>query len=289
MSRTYPAKLLLFGEYTVLHGSQALAVPFHKWSGVWRQSDKAPVYDPVDYYRWLLMSDLIDEGMYSRMIDDHNDGWQYEADIPMGYGVGSSGAFVAAIYDRYFHSAIKDDVEKQTSTLSKMEAWFHGASSGMDPLVSYRDHAVYKDHSGKFLCIKDPDWPDGVNVYLLDTGIVRNTSPLVRKYKEMMSDEQLLKNVQRELIPMVDHAIHLYLQRQIDMLATCLQTISVFQRKYFSEMIPVAVRSIWDELTSMKGVSVKLCGAGGGGYYMVIDTHQHTFAIPYPLISVNVK
>ena len=286
MAIHFPAKILLFGEYTVLNGSQALAIPFHQWKGEWVQRDTTPAIDPVDYYRWLLNSDLINDATYTRMLDEHKSGWQYQSDIPAGYGVGSSGAYVAAVYARYIHSEADHDFEHLTGMLAKMESWFHGSSSGMDPLVSYRQKALYKDQKGAFHCIQDPGWPAGFNVYLLDSQSTRHTSPLVQKYKVLLQDPHFHQDVLHQLVPMVEHAIHFYLGGEGPMLKECLQVISQFQRTHFQEMIPASVRSVWDQLSEMPGVFVKLCGAGGGGYYLVMDTGNHDLQ-PYPLISVS--
>jgi galactokinase/mevalonate kinase-like predicted kinase len=37
-------------------------------------------------------------------------------------------------------------------------------------------------------------------------------------------------------------------------------------------MIPGEVMKVWDEVMQKKGIYMKLCGAGGGGYYMIIST-----------------
>ncbi len=286
MTNYFPAKILLFGEYTVLNGSQALAIPMHQWKGEWLQQDEAPAINPVDYYRWLLNSDLVNESVYYRMLDDHKSGWQYESDIPVGYGIGSSGAYVAAVYSRYIFSQADHDFKEQTDMLAKMESWFHGSSSGMDPLVSFTQKALYKDHEGAFQCVLDPGWPEGYKVYLLDSHSTRHTSPLVQKYRMMLEKSEFHTAVNRQLIPMVEHAIHFYLLGQGTMLKESLNVISQFQRMHFQEMIPVSIRTAWDELSELDGVYVKLCGAGGGGYYLVIDTGNNDLE-PYPLISVS--
>ena len=68
----------------------------------------------------------------------------FDSNIPQGYGVGSSGALVAAFYDRYAleKTYSKDDLTSQKLTHLKnifatMESHFHGQSSGLDPLNSY--------------------------------------------------------------------------------------------------------------------------------------------------------
>ena len=72
------------------------------------------------------------------------DGLYFDSSIPQGYGVGSSGALVAAIYDKYASDKItvlenltRDKLLKLKSIFSMMESFFHGKSSGLDPLNSY--------------------------------------------------------------------------------------------------------------------------------------------------------
>src|SRR5687767_4516541 len=145
MSNLYPAKLLLFGEYTVLNGSQALSVPLNKWTGKWKKQEESGQMSLIpEYYRWLSKVELIDEAKYDHIVREFEEGWTYDSDIPVGYGVGSSGAYVAAMYDRYIREG-EEDFQKTTDKLAQMEAYFHGSSSGMDPLVSYSGKAVYKN------------------------------------------------------------------------------------------------------------------------------------------------
>ena len=71
-------------------------------------------------------------------------GLYFDSSIPQGYGVGSSGALVAAIYDKYASDKItilenltREKLLILKSIFSKMESFFHGKSSGLDPLNSY--------------------------------------------------------------------------------------------------------------------------------------------------------
>ena len=68
----------------------------------------------------------------------------FDSSIPQGYGVGSSGALVAAIYDEYASDKItvlenltRDKLLQLKTIFSEMESFFHGKSSGLDPLNSY--------------------------------------------------------------------------------------------------------------------------------------------------------
>ena len=70
--------------------------------------------------------------------------WYFDSSIPQGYGVGSSGALVASIYDQYAADKItilenltRDKLLNLKAIFSLMESFFHGKSSGLDPLNSY--------------------------------------------------------------------------------------------------------------------------------------------------------
>lgn len=271
-SRPYPAKLLLFGEYTVLSGSQALAVPLHQWSGGWIMDNQLDLHALPEYYDWLGQAGIISEITLHLMREDMERGWRYKSDIPIGYGVGSSGALVAALYDRYVVSKEEEAVANAAGIMAKMESYFHGSSSGMDPLVSYSQQAVWKDDRGAFHLVEDTGWPMEWKIYLLDSRTGRTTGNLVQAYKLKLEGDDFNQKVQRELIPMVDHAIHFYLSSGVSMLEECIQVISQFQRRYFANMIPEEVKQKWDELSAHRGVYVKLCGAGGGGYFLIINT-----------------
>lgn len=289
MSRIYPSKLLLFGEYTVLNGSQALAIPLPHWKGEWKQFGKAvssedsPLYTFVD---WLKSNDLISAATVAHIISDAEEGWAYVADIPVGYGLGSSGAYVAALYDRYITKENSASPSSALAMLAKMEGYFHGSSSGMDPMISYSQEALYKNDHGGLQTVQDQGWPEGFKVYLLDSHQERMTGPLVQAYKEYLRDSDFKLKVERELIPFVDHAIHFYMNGSGQMLEECIHMISQFQREHFSMMIPDPVKDQWDDLIEIPGVYVKFCGAGGGGYFQVIQTSQAFETIPGNLINI---
>ena len=284
----YPAKLLLFGEYTILSGSQALAVPLNRWQGKWvKEGDATQLsVEGLDKFLiWLETQNLIDPELSLSITTDFEKGWNYRSDIPRGYGIGSSGALVAAMYDRYFSSS--GNMEEAQAAMAKMEAYFHGASSGLDPLISYTGKAVYKDEVGCYHSMEDPGWPADYKLYFLDAGNSRETGPLVNRYMMLSQDHEFAERINRFFIPMVEHAIHFYLERENKLLEECINLISQFQQEYFKDMIPGHVKKQWDELVSKPGVYVKLCGAGGGGYFLVISTGSCGDLISADLIALN--
>jgi mevalonate kinase len=76
--------------------------------------------------------------------NDIDKGMYFDSSIPQGYGVGSSGALVAAIYDKYATQKItilenltREKLLALKKIFAAMESFFHGKSSGLDPLNSY--------------------------------------------------------------------------------------------------------------------------------------------------------
>ncbi|MEP6647582.1 MAG: hypothetical protein ABJC12_10885 [Saprospiraceae bacterium] len=272
-NESYPAKLLLFGEYSVLSGSQALAVPLKQYHGSWTKQNEHTKSSLLPFVDWLEERNIIHKELSARIISDLENGLIFQSTIPQGYGIGSSGALVAAMYDRYFEEP--DSIDHIQAEMAAMETYFHGTSSGMDPLISYTQKAVYKNETGQYRLVDDPGWPTGFKIYLLDSGVGRETEPLVKLYKHKSLEPEFNDKIQKYFIPVVEHAIHFYLSGENKMLGECLNMISQFQRKYFSEMIPDHIKKIWDEFSMKDGVYMKLCGAGGGGYFMIIAADGH--------------
>ena len=89
--------------------------------------------------------------------EELNRGLYFESSIPQGYGAGSSGALIAAFYEHFSISPITNPSDTHLKELKKelgvLESYFHGNSSGTDPLVSYLKHSLLlaKDKIDKIL------------------------------------------------------------------------------------------------------------------------------------------
>ena len=108
---SFPSKILLFGEYTIIRNSNALAVPFELFEGslVFPKKDSKHGQNNKDgelfaFSKYLKNISLpfddcsIDTDSFSF---DVSQGLTFESSIPQGYGVGSSGALCSAIFQRY--------------------------------------------------------------------------------------------------------------------------------------------------------------------------------------------
>jgi len=72
-----------------------------------------------------------------------NEGLAFESNIPIGFGLGSSGALSAGVYDSFCLAKANDNLELTKKHLAQIESYFHGSSSGTDPLVSFLQQGVY--------------------------------------------------------------------------------------------------------------------------------------------------
>src|SRR5690606_28401277 len=115
---------------------------------------------------------------------DDDSGMYFDSSIPQGYGVGSSGALVAAIYDKYAENKItvlenltREKLLKLKTIFSEMESFFHGKSSGLDPLNSYLSIPILILSNDNIEATGIPSQnSEGKNaVFLIDSGITGET------------------------------------------------------------------------------------------------------------------
>ena len=269
MSRNFPAKVLLFGEYTILLGAPALAVPIQNFTSRWDFSD-AP--HPSQVHLQSLLQYLKKEQcsfLDLRAFDnDMKKGLLYDTTIPIGYGAGSSGSVSAAILHRYSTSPTKDQAKIRTQ-LQFIEDNFHGKSSGLDPLVSYYQKPVLVDEEKQVQLLPDLEWKGIGTFFLIDTLKSRSTAPLVQAFKERLQEEEgYMSDLKDILVPDVKQAIANLQAGNATALFDSMHDISMFQFKYFKTMILPDFQDLWLKGLSSDLFKLKLCGAGGGGYIL---------------------
>lgn len=263
----FPAKLLLFGEYLVLVGGQALAMPLPKFGGYWKTNV------PTDIALWKYLAFLESEPELSAQIvlkhfeEELIQGLRFESTIPIGYGLGSSACLVAAILKRYGRDSDIPNAEKQ-DLLALMESPFHGKSSGFDPLVIYMNQAVHiNDEALLTTAIHQPLW-QSQRPFLLDSGQGRQTSLLVQKFRQQMESEAYRNQIIHEAIPLSNSLIRALMDGNTQNFQTNIYAFSALQLALFADMIPDAVKDVWQSGLHAKTFALKLCGAGGGGFFL---------------------
>ena len=285
------AKIMLFGEYSVICNSMGLTIPYAHFKGElgFLNKNRYTDYDFAiesnkmlrDYHSHL--NDLQDSGELKCELElDHFDrdirrNLFFESTIPQGFGIGSSGALCAAIYQRYAKNKIRsqrnlrqEDVVKLKAIFAQMESYFHGISSGIDPLNCYLKYPLLINGGRGIRTVGIPrnKFPREGAIFLIDTGKPGITQPLVNLFFEKCQDASYDKLIREELIPLNDKCINSLLEGHTEVFFNALDQLSAFQYAHLRPMIPEHVMSIWKAGLDNKLFSLKLCGSGGGGFIL---------------------
>jgi mevalonate kinase len=275
--RSFSSKILLFGEYSVIKHSNALALPYSLFQG--RLTFPTQNKGERDAELRALVSfikKLDQQGQLNFSFDidsfafDVGQGLVFDSSIPQGYGVGSSGALVAAIYERYVTAKSENvKIEDLKKHFALLESHFHGSSSGFDPLVSYLNKPILKDRVAGLTCASLPEQgPSEGTIFLLNTGRSRKTEPLVNLFLEKCKISEFSKLCESQLAPVTNSCIEAFLSGNANSLWDSFFELSRFQFEHFSPMIPKLYHDVWEQGLESKDFLLKLCGAGGGGFLM---------------------
>ncbi|MAW07921.1 MAG: mevalonate kinase [Halobacteriovoraceae bacterium] len=278
--KNFPSKILLFGEYTVIRKSNALAIPFELFEGrlLFKKSNAGNglVIDQelLAFSKYLKDIDIPFSGCHLDVDSfsfDVSQGLSFSSSIPRGFGVGSSGALCSAIFQRYAQAplSVLDNPQKMKVIFSLMENHFHGESSGIDPLISFYAKPILMDRKKdlQLIDILPPHKGEG-EMFLLNTGRARRTEPLVSLFLEKCKSPDFISTLDEKLIPVNDKCIEHFLDGNFDALLKCYAELSTIQFEYFKDMIPKLFRPIWERGLESERYYLKLCGAGGGGFLL---------------------
>ncbi|TPN87267.1 mevalonate kinase family protein [Aquimarina algicola] len=280
------SKILLFGEYGIIKDSKGLSIPYNFFKGALKVSEN-PNQDAIESNKHLkdfvvYLEDVQDKGIVSfdfeKLRADIESGMYFDSSIPQGYGVGSSGALVAAIYDKYAEDKItilenltRDKLLKLKEIFGLMESFFHGSSSGLDPLNSYLSLPILI-HS------KDNIEPAGIPsqsiehkkgaVFLLDSGIVGETAPMVSIFMENMKQEGFRNMLKNQFVKYTDACVDDFLKGDVKSLFSNIKQLSHVVLDNFKPMIPQEFHNLWRNGIETNDYYLKLCGSGGGGYIL---------------------
>jgi len=278
------SKILLFGEYGIIKDSKGLSIPYNFYNGALKtnglQSETAIKSNTnlkrfVDYLK-TINSELVTFDL-AALQNDVDAGMYFDSSIPQGYGVGSSGALVAAIYDKYAFNKItvlenltREKLLKLKSIFSEMESFFHGKSSGLDPLNSYLSIPILINSKDNIEATGIPSQKsDGKGaVFLLDSGIIGETAPMVSIFMENMKQEGFRKMLKNQFIKHTDACVDDFLKGDIKSLFSNTKKLSKVVLNHFKPMIPQEFHELWKKGIDTNDYYLKLCGSGGGGYIL---------------------
>nr|AOE12015.1 mevalonate kinase [uncultured bacterium] len=277
------AKILLFGEYGIIKDSKGLAIPYNAYRGALKTSESLlgnalESNQNLDrFYKYLaaLQTDLVSFNLVSFKKDVEN-GMYFDSSIPQGYGVGSSGALVASIYDKYaankttvLENLTRDKLLNLKAVFALMESFFHGKSSGLDPLNSYLSLPILINSKDHVEPAGIPSQKEGKGaVFLLDSEQVGETEPMVNIFMNKMKNEGFRKMISEEFSTTTDACIEDFLQGDVKSLFGNVKSLSKIVLTNFKPMIPDAFHKVWEKGISTNDYYLKLCGSGGGGYIL---------------------
>ncbi|MEE4175917.1 MAG: hypothetical protein V2I46_00260 [Bacteroides sp.] len=286
--RAFFGKIMLFGEYSVICQGRALTVPLNSFRAIWKlpskrySTEEAALNQELKDYLLTLVRREENEGI-NFGIDlnvfalDLLRGLFLDSDIPRGYGVGSSGALVASVYDRYAPNPIptvpfpgSKVLKKLQKTLALLESHFHGTSSGLDPLSCYvgRPLLIDPDLGPKTVTLPSASLHELGGFFLADTHLQRRTEGLVKAFLRDYQDAAFHSMIHDMYIPVVDFCIDALLEGHPDELLRGFRQLSSMQLHHFRPMIPRGFEEMWEEGLETGQFYLKLCGAGGGGFLL---------------------
>ncbi|EKT3964756.1 mevalonate kinase [Flavobacterium psychrophilum] len=281
------SKILLFGEYGIIRDSKGLSIPYNFYNGALK-SDENPSVEAIKSNQNLKklashLASLQEEQPalvtfnLESLNSDIESGMYFDSSIPQGYGVGSSGALVAAIYDKYAHNKItvlenltREKLLTLKNIFSQMENFFHGKSSGLDPLNSYLSIPILINSKDNIEATGIPT--QSLNgkgaVFLLDSGIVGETAPMVNIFMESLKEEGFRKMLKSQFIKHTDACVDNFLGGDIKSLFANTKKLSKVVLNNFKPMIPEQFHGLWQRGIDSNDYYLKLCGSGGGGYIL---------------------
>jgi mevalonate kinase len=279
------AKILLFGEYGIIKDSKGLSIPYNFYRGALKIPDAETQANEASHLK------LKEFAVYLKTLDTEvvNFDWEkldrdlgqkmyFDSSIPQGYGVGSSGALVAAIYDQYalckitvLENLTKEKLQYLKKVFSLMESFFHGKSSGLDPLNSYLSLPILinsKEHIETTGIPSQQSSSGKGAVFLIDSGTSGETAPMVSIFMENMKQEAFSKMMREQFIKYSDACIEDFLQGNLNSLFKNIKSLSALVLQNFEPMIPNSFHQLWQRGIETNAYYLKLCGSGGGGFIL---------------------
>lgn len=278
------AKIILFGEYGMIENSQGLVVPYSFYKGTLKFSDLSSDFEKNSNQHLLKYVDFLENLQLPSHFklnirefkNDISSGLYFDSNIPQGYGVGSSGALVAAVFDKYSKKKLnpeaisKEDLKQLKAVFGEMESYFHGKSSGMDPLICYMNLPILienKENLDKVALPGNTEEGKGA-IFLIDSGTAGETGPMIQIFFEKMKTEGFRKTLKEEFIRYNNACIDTFLKKEMSPFFQNLKKLSVWAYDHFKPMIPENLYKAWKKGLDTNAYYLKLCGSGGGGYIL---------------------
>lgn len=190
------------------------------------------------------------------------------SEVPIGRGLGSSGALSAALVAALLHLRDGQPLDKKAvkAAALKIETLFHGKTSGIDVEVStYGGTRAFLN--GKSEPISDP--AREYHILLVDTGIPRDSKTMISRAKQSMADME--DTERKSMLANLENIVNRLRCAGISLE----EAMGPFQR--FLERLGVghpAICGFIDVAQERFRISSKITGAGGGGCLYALASHD---------------
>ena len=291
-NKIFFSKILLFGEYGVIKNSKALVIPYKKYFGSLKFSKTADDYQKTSNTNLKVFSDYLKDNKFiynkiniTKFKYDIDNGLYFESSIPESYGLGSSAAVVAAVYYSYKDQNKEElEINNLKSILSRMESFFHGNSSGIDPLSCYIQKPVLVESkiNVKFIDVPDQNLNSNRALFLVDTNSQGNTQALVKTFFGKLDDINFQSFFENDFVSVINDTIINFLECNYEEFEKNFIDLSKKTFANFQEMVPDNFKKLWIDGIENEEYYLKLCGSGGGGYLIGLTKNLKTIEKYFP-------
>lgn len=282
----FSAKILLFGEYGIIEDSMGLSIPYDQFGGKLKTGAKTP--SELESYQHLkgffeYIKNLVNDktSLASFDLDSFEEDLKkltfFDSSIPQGFGVGSSGALCASVYNKYATNKIDttsihngNEILLLKQIFSQLESHFHGKSSGLDPLICYLNLPILIRSKSDLGTVGIPETNDSGKgaIFLINSGTPGHTQSMVSIFLEKCKNEGFRTLIKTKFKKYNDECINAFLNKDFKPLFNNLRELSKLVFDNFSPMIPEMFHKLWKEGIESNAYYLKLCGSGGGGFIL---------------------
>lgn len=275
-NNSFSSKILLFGEYAIMRDSDALSIPFKKFFGFFAKSKDLSADQKIsnsnleDLYAYLVEKEYLNNIInLNKLKADIDSGLYFRSNIPIGSGLGSSAAITSSII--YHYSRVEFDtinLIELKNIMSLIESKFHGQSSGFDPLASFfRKPILLRSNNAEII---DNISSKNFKIYLLDSGSESSTSKMIDLFNKKLVQKKFKNIFEKSFVNLTNKCISNFINDNPEFKDSIID-LSLSTYNNMSEMIPEYLKDMWISGLSSEKYFLKLCGSGGGGYFLVFD------------------
>jgi mevalonate kinase len=158
--------------------------------------------------------------------------------------------------------------------MALMESYYHGSSSGIDCLISLIDRPLIIKGRNEIELIDLKGIKSLGHFYLYESNQRRKTSPFVHSFLEDYDTDEQCKIDVHNYMELSDLLIKDFINLDKESFKQRMESLTKLQYLTFKKMIPRHVEKIWIDSIESKKYSVKLCGAGGGGFFLIYSPDE---------------